>query len=151
MPIQALRIPIAILFLGWNIFFVKCFRIVLFFWRCLLIRIFLFRLFGRVPSGRASADYATLQNILRMVPLRVLRIPRAILFLGWNIFSGRCLRPGLLRARYSSVIAAHWTKPYVSLSHIYYVLYHKRLSRLVKPERRRPHSGKAQIKKYYNN
>ena len=46
--------------------------------RCLLIRIFLVGLFGRVPAGRASADYATLQNILRMVPLRVLRIPRAI-------------------------------------------------------------------------
>ena len=37
---------------------------------------FLIGLFGRVPAGRASADYATLQNILRMVPLRVLRIPR---------------------------------------------------------------------------
>ena len=34
-------------------------------------------LFGRVPAGRASADYAALQNILRIVPLRVLRIPRA--------------------------------------------------------------------------
>ena len=34
-------------------------------------------LFGRVPTGRASADFAALQNILRMVPLRVLRIPRA--------------------------------------------------------------------------
>ena len=38
---------------------------------------FLIGLFGRVPAGRASADYATLQNILRMVPLRVLRIPIA--------------------------------------------------------------------------
>ena len=37
----------------------------------------LLKLFGRVPTGRASADYAALQNILRMVPLRVLRIPRA--------------------------------------------------------------------------
>ena len=36
-----------------------------------------FEVFGRVPAGRASADYATLQNILRMVPLWVLRIPRA--------------------------------------------------------------------------
>ena len=42
-----------------------------------LIRIFLFGLFGRVPAVRASTDYAALQNILRMVPLRVLRIPRA--------------------------------------------------------------------------
>ena len=39
----------------------------------------LLKLFGRVPTGRASADYAALQNILRMVPLRVLRIPRAII------------------------------------------------------------------------
>jgi hypothetical protein len=31
-----------------------------------------------VPTGRASSDFASLQNILRMVPLRVLRIPRAI-------------------------------------------------------------------------
>ena len=37
----------------------------------------LLKLLGRVPTGRASTDYATLQNILRMVPLRVLRIPRA--------------------------------------------------------------------------
>ena len=37
----------------------------------------LLKLFGRVPAGRASTDYATLLNILRMVPLRVLRIPRA--------------------------------------------------------------------------
>jgi hypothetical protein len=37
----------------------------------------LLKLIGRVPSARASADYAALQNILRMVPLRVLRIPRA--------------------------------------------------------------------------
>jgi hypothetical protein len=29
------------------------------------------------PSGRASADFATLQNILRMVPLRIMRIPIA--------------------------------------------------------------------------
>ena len=43
--------------------------------------------YARLPSANqalripiASSDYASLQNILRMVPLRVLRIPRAILF-----------------------------------------------------------------------
>ena len=42
---------------------------------------FLFEVLGLVPSGRASADFATLQNILRMVPLRILRIPRAIVYI----------------------------------------------------------------------
>jgi len=37
----------------------------------------LLKLLGRVPLGRASTDYAALQNILRIVPLWVLRIPRA--------------------------------------------------------------------------
>ena len=46
-------------------------------WAMPSVQDLVFEVFGRVPTGRASADYATLQNILRMVPLRVLRIPRA--------------------------------------------------------------------------
>ena len=117
-------------------------------WIILKAMSLLLKLLGRVPSGRASTDYATLQNILRMVPLRVLRIPRAILFLGWNIFRAMpsaWATPGSLH----SVFAAQRTKPCASLSHFYYVLHHNRLSRLVKPAWRRPHSGKAQIKNKY--
>ena len=34
-------------------------------------------IFWAMPLGRASADNAALKNILWMVPLRILRIPRA--------------------------------------------------------------------------
>ena len=46
-------------------------------WAMSSVQDLVFEVSGSVPAGRASADYAKLQNILRMVPLRVLRIPRA--------------------------------------------------------------------------
>ena len=103
---QALRIPIAILFLGWNIFFVKYFRIVLFFWRCLRpgvlrarfarlllrnepspvypSRNFVFRLkyfFWAMPSARATPGSLSLGYCFAMN--QALRIPIAII-LCWS-------------------------------------------------------------------
>ena len=76
-------------------------------------------LFWRVPLGRASKDFAALQNILRMVPLRVLRIPRALFAYSffWAMPSARAT-PGSLH----SVFAAQRTKPCVSLSHFFILL-----------------------------
>ena len=108
----------------------------------------LLKLLGRVPTGRASTDYATLQNILRMVPLRVLRIPRAI-YLCW-IMVRATPSARANRARFARLLLRNEPNPAYPYRGFIRIVY-KCLSRLVKPASRRPHSGKAQIKNNLKN